>query len=188
MHNNTPNRKKSIKMITPNIEFKSVLQPIKDIKARNQAFRELTDEGKRLEIAWEALQLVLSDKIHPAVGCYWSNNLWEIEAPTAHGFQQKLINKLPKCEVCQRGLIMLSTIRIGNSVSSDDWGRDEGHRHNISGFDMEDMKDMEKEYEHGYFEHPYETHTKEKLANICCNILVNGNFNTDDKTDYLSHE
>lgn len=46
---------------------------------------------------------------------------------------------------------------------------------------------MENEYESSYYDHPYKSHTEEKLANICYNVLVNGNFNTDDDTDYLVH-
>ena len=33
---------------------------------------------------------------------------------------------------------------------------------------------------------PYPKRTWEKLANICCNVISNGNFNKEDKTDYLT--
>lgn len=35
--------------IIPQIKFKSLLQPIKDIEERNKYFDYLSDEGKRLE-------------------------------------------------------------------------------------------------------------------------------------------
>lgn len=44
---------------------------------------------------------------------------------------------------------------------------------------------MEKEYEISGFDHPHAARTKRKLANICCNVIANGYFNTNDTTDYL---
>lgn len=174
-------------MIIPNITFNSVLQPIKNIEERNKAFDELTDEGKRQEIAWDALQLVINEKVGAALRVYWSSALSCITAENSKAFQQILINELPTdCYVCQRGLVMLSTIRLGDSILPNDDYREHGSSENLKGFSLFDMLIMEAEYEYSEFNHPYPNNSSEKLANICCNILVNGNFNPNDKTDYLT--
>jgi hypothetical protein len=84
--------------------------------------------------------------------------------------------------------MMLSQIRLGNHISSNNDHRSRGNSEIIKGFDMVAFKNMELEYEHSYFNHPYESNTNEKLANICCNIIVNDNFNKKDDTDYLISE
>lgn len=175
-----------------NITFKSVLQPIKNIEERNQYFEELSDEGKRLEIAWDCLQLILANKIKASEGCYyWNHYLSKIRGKidTSKEFQIELIKILPKdCKVCVRGGMMLSQIRLGNKISPKSDNVMEGSIDNIRGFTFNDFIIMEKEYEFSKYNHPYISSTSEKLANICCNILVNGNFNTEDKTDYLITE
>jgi len=81
--------------------------------------------------------------------------------------------------------MMLSQIRLGNSIASNDLKREKGSLGNIKGFSLKDFFLMEREYEHSSFKHPYFANTQEKLANICCNILANGNFDIHDDTDYL---
>lgn len=178
--------------ITPQINFKSYLQGIKDIEKRNKAFHKLTDEEKRLEIAWDSLLLIMEGSIRPAGfgknSCYWDKKLFKAtENLSSKELQKTLIErpKSQKCTVCERGITMLSTIRLGNSIDGFDNDRENGHEDNIQGFIKQDFYNMEKEYEHSYYSHPYKNNTLEKMANICCNVLVNGNFNTEDKTDYL---
>lgn len=173
-----------------NITFKSVLSRYKNIENRNKHFDELSDEGKRLEIAWDALQLLLSDKIKPArLAVYWSNKLRKVKGDSKK--LQKTFNDenffkgKGQCMVCERGAIMLSQIRLGNCISSDDSLRDEGFYDNLKGFSLDDMIKMEGEYEWQNWDHPHKVRTKEKMANILCNVLVNGNFNPQDNTDYI---
>jgi hypothetical protein len=172
--------------IIPNITFKSVLQPIQNIEERNEYFNWLNDEGKRLEIAWDCLQLIVNNIVNGSYCQYWSNSLNTIKTKDSKEFQEILNNELPKCYVCGRGGLMLSQIRLGNSICSDSFYRSDGNFDNIKGFDLSTFKLIEKEYEDIEFNHPYDKHTTEKLANIMCNILVNGNFNTQDKTNYLT--
>jgi len=174
--------------IIPQIKFTSVLQKIRNLEKRNKAFHELTDEGKRLEIAWDCLQLVVRGMISAGRN-YWDGaiEVFADNAKNAKIFQQRL-NNLPKgCEVCQRGGLMLSQIRLGNSIDPrKDGDYCDGNYKNIKGFNTDDFKIMEDIYmgwENAGMPHQHSTNAM--LANICCNILVNGNFNPKDKTDYL---
>jgi hypothetical protein len=175
--------------IIPNIKYKSVLSEYTDIKERNKAFNSLDPQSQRLEIAWDALQLVKQDKISASSGYYWGANLSEkIEFFSPKKTQTFLLNKIDNsCEACQRGLMMISQIRLGNElcIKSNNYV-DCGNEGIIKGFDLESFLLMEKEYEYSLYKHPYRNNTEEKLANICCNILVNGDFNIEDKTNYLT--
>jgi len=175
-------------MKKPNITFKSLLQPIKDIQKRNKYFDYLDDEGKRLEIAWDMLQLLVNEKLE-AIGvavAYWSSwfKTGIEELSDSKSIQKYLCEELPTCRVCARGGLMISQLRLGNSINYN-YHIDSGRPEFIKGFIIEDFVHMENEYERGKYEHPYYNGSTEKLMNICCNILVNGNFNIDDKTDYL---
>ena len=174
-----------------NITYKSVLTEFTNIKERNVAFNNLDEQSQRLEIAWDALQLVLNKKVSAADGAYWGYNLTTNTVNlNAKDTQNYLLNKLNRnnCSVCQRGLMMVSQIRLGNELCHDNDSRIiSGSETNIKGFSLDDFEAMEQEYEGYVFEHPYDVRTEEKLANICCNVLVNGNFNTKDTTDYLTN-
>lgn len=179
------------------IKFKSVLEGYKSISQRNKHFEELTDEGKRLEIAWDALKLVQSGLIRPSSGWYWSPSLKEVEGDSKYlqkvfnaesFFKKKNSEYGRECEVCARGAMMLCQIRLGNSIDSLDRDRVAGNESNIKGFSFDSFQSMEAEYENSAFKHPYWSNTDRKLANICCNVLVNGDFNPEDKTDYLIHK
>ena len=65
--------------ITANIEYKSVLSEFKTIKERNYAFNHLDEQSQRLEIAWDALQLVLNKQLAASAGYYWSVKLQQIK-------------------------------------------------------------------------------------------------------------
>lgn len=122
------------------------------------------------------------------------------EVQTAEELQQRLMEP-PKCSVCARGLMMLSAIRVGNKIEPlttfRSWYGPTTIANEVSicrgdddtlegkGFSLGDFMVMEKEYEQNYHGHPYRARTKKKLANICCNVIVNGNFHRADKTDYL---
>ncbi len=181
--------------IIPQIEFKSVLEDITDINKRNKRFKSLSEEGQRLETAWEALKLVVNNIADPSTHAeeyrYWNRELLNIViySHTSEELQKNLL-KVKKCTVCARGIMTLAKIRIGNNVdpvfnTETDIARgcNDSTR---GGFSFFDFKKMEIEYEFNEYGHPYCHNTKEKLANILCNVLVNGNFNIDDKTDYLT--
>ena len=171
------------------IKYKSVLKDFKNVKERNYAFNNLDKQSQRLEIAWDALNLIINDNVTPADGYYWGNELRrKLELLNPKETQVFLLKELNKdiCKVCQRGLMMVSQIRLGNELSSSKSKNIyEGDDDNIKGFSLKDFTRIEGEYECSDNSHPYFSHSKEKLANICCNILVNGNFNKKDKTDYL---
>lgn len=184
-----------VKRITPNITYKSVLEGL-TVNQRNEYFNSLDPEGQRLEIAWDALQLVTKGILKSSRtnggsdSHYWSEKLLSMgKEKGSCGLQKDLLRLTPKtansCTVCQRGLMMVSQIRIGNEISPLDSDRYQGTSDNLKGFDIIDMQAMEREYEYSAYNLPYREGTEEKLANICCNVLINGNFNPFDKTDYL---
>lgn len=171
------------------IPYKSKLPSIKSIKSRNKVFKTLTSEEKRKEIAYDALNIILTGNVTPIRLDYWSKELYDIRCKTPAEFQELLYTKLPKCSVCQRGLMMLSVIRLGNEVSSTNMFRNDGNNGILKskGFDVETFIDMEHQFE-GWSDKksPYEKRSLKKMANICCNIIANGNFTTKDLTDYLT--
>ena len=171
--------------IIANITYESVLSEITDTEQRNQVFNNLDRQSQRMEIAWDALQLITSGKVKACDGDYWSDSLLNIKGNSKE-LQNVLVNKLPECEVCARGLMMLSQIRLGNDIDSNDTFRYDGGRTNMKGFSYSSYIKMEMEYEHSNFTTFYKSRSEEKLANICCNILVNGNFNSKDKFNYLT--
>lgn len=81
--------------------------------------------------------------------------------------------------------MMLSQIRLGNEIHPDDDSKMDGSRKNLKGFNMIAFNEMEEEYEANTFSHPYNNNTLQKMANICCNVISNGNFNPKDRADYL---
>lgn len=176
-------------MKKPNIKFKSVLDGIKGIQKRNEYFDWLDDQGKRLETAWDSLKLVSRNVIHPSDGHYWDSILrTAVDGCEGSKQLQSALNNdkaIGGCSVCARGVIMLSIIRLGNSIAPSSDNISKGDESILKGFSLDSMKRMEREYENSYYEHPYSTNTREKLMNILCNVLVNGDFNINDKTDYL---
>ena len=183
-----------MKKIIPLITYKSVLSRYKNIEKRNQAFWKLDVQSRRLEIAWDALQLVINRRMRASNGCYWDSPLTELFLTSRNAEELQLNFILPpydSCKVCQRGLLMVSRIRLGNRINPSTFITD---AHSVmqgdadvdkGGFSIQSFRKMEKEYEMNAYKHPYPKNTDEKLANICCNILVNGDFNCKDRTNYL---
>lgn len=181
------------------IKFKSLLAGIKDIEERNKAFYKLTKQQKRQEIAWDCLNLIVRGTVKGARGAYWNNRLIRLakKTETSNELQKMLVDNLPTCAVCARGGMMLSQIRLSNKLKPNFTcgieGKDKmfdssitnGSDEKVKSFTMGDFYKMEKEYEYCEYEHPYGIKSTNKLANICCNVIVNGNFNISDKTNYL---
>lgn len=172
-----------------NINYKSVLDGIKNLKKKNEAFHALDDQSKRMEIAWDVLKLLEGEIIFPSCGCYWDDELHLIQQEEATTSEElcKLFNtssKIKGCSVCARGAMMLSQIRLGNNLLNE-YAIYEGDDEILEGFSMDSFYYMEREYEKSEYDHPYRTNTKQKLMNICCNVLVNGDFNKNDRTNYL---
>jgi hypothetical protein len=172
-----------------NIPFKSKLQSIDNIHAKNKAFAELTNEGKRREIAYDSLMLIINNMLFGNPSGYWNKALLTIRhnSKNSKDFCRKL-NNLPqqKCSVCARGAVMVSQIRLGNNISPTNGYSNAGHISIMDGFSMNDMDKMEGVYE-GWraAKHAYPPNTTQLLANMMCNIIANGNFKSKDRTDYL---
>jgi hypothetical protein len=182
--------RKSLKLkkgLTVDDMFVSVLQPIKNIEKRNIAFDALSDRRMRQEIMWDALQLVIQQIVSTDVGSYWSDSLLNLltKSHSAKEFQLEL-NDIKSCSVCVRGGAQLSLIRLGNKIAPDSPRISDGYVDNIRGFTIQNYQDMESIYEFGDNDnYPYHYHTTGRLANIYCNVIINGYFKPLDKTDYL---
>lgn len=108
-----------------NIPFKTKLPALDQttLAKRNKVFDSLSEEDKRKEIAFDGLNLVITGQVGAAKGTYWSGAIYDIVVPlkTSKQLQEALnLNLSEDCRVCQRGLMMISQIRLGNSVRPDD--------------------------------------------------------------------
>jgi hypothetical protein len=181
-----------------NISYKSQLSRYKNIGNRNKKFDSLSAEDKRKEISLDSLNLIMSQKISGSDGTYWNSYLIDFglknidiytnrkDKKISKIFQKNLLEDLPEeCKVCARGALMLSTIRLGNSINPRIDSYFNGSKTSVKGFDMFSFKRMEEEYENDHYQLPYASNTTSKLANILCNIIANGDFNILDKKDYL---
>lgn len=181
-------KSKPIKHTFMTIPFKSKLKAFRNIQNRNKAFNKLSKKEQRQEIAYDALMLVVNRKIIPHTGDYWDYKFNNITAKTPEKFQEKLL-KVPRgCQVCQRGLCMLSQIRLSNTLSPDEYQVNQGRTAILKGFTMRSFHAMENAFElwnkRGVYQHT-SLNTKERSANICCNVIANGDFEKKDKTNYL---
>jgi hypothetical protein len=90
---------------------------------------------------------------------------------------------------------MLSQIRLGNHLFVEN-GISEGRDGIIKGFTLNDFMSMEDQFEGNEHNNHYnnshedfwgdrEIISTNNLLNILCNVLVNGNYNPEDVTDYL---
>lgn len=176
-----------------NIPFESKLQPILDISERNKAFHLLSDKEKRQEIAYDLFLLMLDEILRPAY-CYWGGKTLEtmMESPSSTEIFNLAnnISKKDQCMVCVRGGMMLSQIRLGNRVQPSS-SLSCGDRYNLDGFTLKTFEVMEAVYE-GYDsygewveQHPFESNSRRSIMNICLNVIVNGDFNRWDFTNYI---
>ena len=172
-----------------NIPFKSKLQDIVDLDAKNDKFATLSKEEKRREIAFDSLKLIISEKIVGNPYGYWNTTLHNIK-DKSDGSKDlcRRFHNLPKkqCMVCAKGAVMVSQIRLGNNIRPTIRGIDSGRKDILEGFSTHDMDKMESIYE-GWSpkKHPYQPDTTQLLANIMCNVIANGKFKVKDTTDYL---
>lgn len=188
-----------------NIPFESKLESIVDIKERNVVFHNLDDSDKRREIAYDLFKLILNSHIDANACGYWDgeylDNWGDNSTPSElHTYLNELEIYGDTCEVCARGGMMLSQIRLGNTISPDNQNIFCGDPYILEGFTMAEMYDMEILYEgftirsSGYQadipqtwinSHPYDTCSRERLVNICLSVITNGAFLRIDTTDYL---
>lgn len=175
----------------PNVTYKSVLSKYRNIKKRNEVFNNLDDETKRREIAFDALKLLLNEKIIPAGG--FTNGNYALRAyfgpklvqklqdiTDSEKMQEEVLNLPDECSVCARGAMMLSTIRLGNELAVDDekgitmGDIAMGTRKTRKGFDVHAFEAMENMYEQSNT--PYPLRSRYSLMNILCNVVKNGDY------------
>jgi hypothetical protein len=173
-----------------NISYKSKLTNFKEFEEKNLAFDNLSDEDKRKEIAFDVINLILNEIIGGSYGDYWNYTMRSLVKDNQDVSLQKLftnenLKNEENCEVCARGAVMLSTVRLNNKLNFQDRHVQSGNSFNVKGFNIDVMHIMEREYEASDYDHPYNNNTTEKLLNMFCNVLSNGNFNEFDQTNYL---
>lgn len=181
-------------------EYKSQLTHIKDLKQRNKAFHALAIEDKRREMALDALTLLQSGNLVADIGFYWDSELYDLLTDDSESTQQNFCGlNYTQCEVCAKGALMVSRIRLGNQIS-EIHGYDRGHiaSGNVPEFDNYFSKtvwsDIENVFE-GWVKMNVDLskdetfvifrHAENRLVNILCNIIVNGNFDIHDKRIFL---
>lgn len=183
-----------------NFPFESVLQDITNIQARNVAFHKLDAETQRKEIAYDLYKLVMAGFVHNSYCSYWSGTFLrktnDLRTPTElHEYLNTIADgdHTNHCAVCVRGGMMLSQIRLGNTLSPDDFSLTDGSATNLMGFTYQEFVDMEDLYEgrasvsNPYIlEHPFEANSKYRLLNICLNVMVNGQFIISDVNNYVA--
>jgi len=184
------------------VPYKSVLYRYKNIEKRNKAFNALDEETMRKEIAYDALKLTLTQVITPSNGSYWGYELKRIKhnisQESAKVFQEKLLNLPQNCEVCARGAMMVSQIRLGNELDACKDDVTKGNESNIKGFSINSFISMEDYYEYrrgstfdnitefSYSKIFYNSkRRKYRLINIFLNVLTNGDFNDNVEIDYI---
>jgi hypothetical protein len=127
-------------------------------------------------------------------------DLREFKKLNSKEFQKLICNQIESstCEVCARGAIMLSKINLGNDTTVKEFNSagaryfsKEGYQ-SLSAFSVDILELIEKIYEADEYDRRklkyqcrYPRHSNHLLANIFCNVLVNGDFNENDHTDYL---
>ncbi len=175
------------------VPYKSLLSRFRNIENKNKKFLSLDKETQRREIAYDGLKLMLGTGLSNSTSWeYWSSNLKDPARSTknAKQLQEFMLDErnLNNCQVCQRGLTMVSIIRLGNNISPSDYSIYDGDPTNVVGFSMDDMESMENVYEGFVFSRqvPHLSKSKSRLANILCNVIQNGNFVSLDFTDYIA--
>ena len=191
------------RMALDDVPFKSVLIGM-TIEEANAAFENLSKCAQIREIALDALGLMtFTATVRPAGANNSSRHYWGTELlekfrrkKSKKDFQKELLEQPPACTVCQRGAYMLSQARVSGCIDTDnDTKFSMGTDGVVIGLSNQDMIDMENDYEGRNIHYsnydganskmPYGHNTKEKLANLMCNILANCGFNREDTTDYL---
>ena len=171
------------------LEYKSILIGIEDVKKRNKKFHSLNTSNRRKEIALDVLSMLDQHDIVASSGCYWNRNLQNTldDASSSQELQELLLDSSIytslNCEVCARGAMMLSTIRLGNRINPRDSFVDQGDEGNQKHFTTTMFHEMEYVYEH--LRKPYQHNSKESLANIYLQVVQTGKFSECNKTDYL---
>lgn len=178
------------------LSFISLLKGM-SIEQGNAQFELLSNIEKKKEIAYDALKMISLGKMGGSYKSYWDDELEIImdNSESSKQFQEKLL-KVESCTVCARGAVMLSTIRLGNSISPEEHYSAaicQGWNETVKGFSMKEMGNMEIMYEgYEYIDEEnsicqkYDFNSTEMLTNILLQVIETGSFSLEDETDYLA--
>ena len=184
----------------------------KTVAEKNEQFSKLNDCDKAKEIALDSLHILMTKaNVYAHKGGYWSNDLSNLLDYTMKKFDGIVVKEklqelftdenLPSCEVCQRGLWMLSQLRVAAFELPEGFKQGKipsGVKSTVNGITVYNLEKMEIMYEGWRIDHDknnegltpsenskYKPQTNQMLANIVCNIIQNCRFKINDHTDYL---
>ena len=180
------------------VPFKSVLIGL-SVAKKNKKFETLSPCEQTREIALDALSLLMKQNVQAFHG-YWEEEMQARAVKAIKNINNNIQNEFQNegdCHVCQRGLWMLSQARtcgvdivktnlyFENESRIDKMAFMAGSNESVKGLSFKMLEQMENEYELSKYSNNYEFHTKNKLANVICNILQNCGYDKNDITDYL---
>lgn len=174
------------------LPYKSKLSNIKDINQKNKKFESLSLPDQRKEIALDVLMLINNESIFSSNGSYIESddvNIGIFDSEQAFkSFNDNQYLKENDCRVCARGAMMLSTIRLGNTISPEfDCDFDCGSIENQKYFTLGEFLEMEEIYENRN-RFNYRHNTIEMLANIFLNVIYETDLTNRKKyKDYLKN-
>lgn len=172
------------------LSYKTQLD-INDVNERNVAFHDLSREDRKKEVALDSISLIASKSIIGAHGCYWGSLFHNIKSTTSSAaeLQSDLLYfppMQPFCEVCQRGAMMLSLIRVGNNLDPSLDDLDSGNISIQDTFTNQELSYMENLYE-GFFDWNHDSifrKTTEMLLQIGVEIVQTGNCGEEYNLNY----
>jgi len=107
--------------------LKKVKKAAKQVKESNAAFKKMTADEKRVAIAKDVLAQIRQDKIVCAEGTYFDapnkrhsdlcNSIRTSEPDTE---LRDVLKNFPSCQVCARGAIFLSALKVFNNFAVQD--------------------------------------------------------------------
>lgn len=192
------------------LKYKSQLSSIKDIDEKNAVYQSLSKQEQKFEVCLDVIYLLAKKQLYPTTGTYWGR-IYKNGIPffiqdikDNNKLHHELLNlQNSQCEVCIRGAIMISTIRSGNTFSTQDPDITHGSENN-NPFELKELIEMEGVFEKFFgvdcdkyyvqntygkgindINFPYEVGSPEFVANVFLNVLHNGEFDLFNFTDYL---
>lgn len=95
-----------------------------EIEKKNDLFNKMTPAQKRVAIAQDVREQIKKEKYIPTSGVYVELNEFSVPEGQEDSLAEKqlceIINGLPNCDVCARGAMFVSGLRVFNSLRMKD--------------------------------------------------------------------
>jgi hypothetical protein len=125
----------------------------KKIEASNAKFRKMSKARRRVAIAKDVLKQIAAQKLKPVVGSYLEADNFRKEYLPVDGSLQETFQKLPQCQVCAKGALLVCTILAQNKATNAEfknimeWDGDELTKIMDGTFSAEQLRLIECEFE-----------------------------------------